>query len=82
MTWHELTVTDITDEVIEVVHMVIDGWYTDEKIDVYQFLDQVESHLFAGFDNSVRLCLPSDLDHEVNKRLLSLGRKYKKSLGV
>lgn len=79
-TWRELTIADLSDEVREVVRMVIEGWYADdEPLDAHQFLDHVEGHLFSG-DPSERLCLPSDMDHEVNRTLLRLGRAHRKAI--
>lgn len=77
--WREVTLVDIDETAEDVVRMVVEGWYVDEPLDPYGFLDLTEAHLFSDAEGR-RWCLPSDLDHEVNRRLLALGRKHRKAL--
>ena len=62
-------------EINEMIVDIVEGWYADERIDTYSFLDRLEDWLLRD-----GLCLPDQLDHEVIKAIMKAARKAKREL--
>lgn len=75
-TYTTLQVDQIDESVIEMIEDIVDGWYIDDKLDTYGFLDRLESWLLNR--NTI---LPSQMDDPVIKKILRIARKYKKEVG-
>ena len=64
------TATDITPELLEMVEVIFEGWFTDEvRIDWHSFLDRLE--LMGHYD------LGSTMDSEAIKVIKKYVRKIK-----
>lgn len=60
------TEADVTEEMVEIVSGIIDGWYSEGRIDWGNVWDRADG---APLDDGTRLDLPMDLGNPVYKAL-------------
>jgi hypothetical protein len=66
-----VAVDDVTDEMIEMVRGIIDGWYSEGRVDWEDVWDRMER---IPLDDGTALNLPTDLASPVFARLKKEGR--------
>jgi hypothetical protein len=71
-----IEVEDITDEIIEVVYSVVDGWYSDGRIDWEDLLCRVET---TPIEDGRKINFGDSLDSPAIRRIKRLVREYRKS---
>lgn len=59
----------VTDEIIEMVHGIVDGWYQEGRIDWENVWDRLERHELANGDGIDIPSLDSPAQQEIKKRI-------------
>lgn len=66
---------DVSEEIIRLVHGIVDGWYSEGRVDWEDFWDRLEGSFLR---DGTRLDLGSDLSSPALKRLKKIALDYKK----
>lgn len=66
---------DVTDEILSAGRDVIDGWYSESRIDTEEFIDRLDE---TPLDNGTYLDLGVDLLSPALKYIMSKMREYKR----
>lgn len=66
---------DVSDEILNMAHRIVDGWYSEIRIDWADFWDRLEG---SFLNDGTRLDLGTDLDSPALKRIKRAVRDYRK----
>jgi len=64
------TPSEVDERLADTIAYIVDGWYADSRLDIYDLLDRVE--------RSANVDLGEDTDSPVCRRVVAIARKIKK----
>ncbi len=73
--YRTLTLGEIDDEIVEMIEMIVDGYFVGAPLARDEMLDRLETHLVRR-----GIVLPYQMDDPVCKRVIAIARKAKKEV--